>query len=130
MPSSQPRTPIHRPRTVLIVEDAEDTREFFAVTLADAGYRVLCAESVQEALTLLRAGGDVDVVIADYSLSDGTGAELIHQAANEGHLDLASTPALICTAYRYVELPPHVAIVHKPIGPVELVREVNGRVRR
>jgi CheY-like chemotaxis protein len=28
-------------RTVLIVDDAEDTRELYAVLLEDAGYRVL-----------------------------------------------------------------------------------------
>ena len=111
-------------RTVLIVEDARDTREFFAVALEDAGYRVLCADSVRQALELLRAGGRVDVVVADYNLGDGTGAELIHQASNEGHLDVTVTPALICTAYRYVELPPHVAMVHKPIGPNELLVEI------
>jgi CheY-like chemotaxis protein len=109
---------------VLIVEDAVDVREFFAEALADAGYRVLCAESVQEALALLRAGNEVDLVIADYNLGDGTGAELIHQATNEGHLDVKTTPALICTAYQYVELPPHVALVHKPIGSTELVHEI------
>jgi CheY-like chemotaxis protein len=111
-------------RTVLIVEDSGDTLAFFAVALEDAGYRTLCAESVQEALALLRTGNSIDVIVADYNLGDGTGAELIHQATNEGHLDLKVTPALICTAYRYVELPPDVAIVHKPLDPAELLREV------
>jgi len=111
-------------QTVLVVEDAWDTREYFATALVDAGYRVLCAESVHEALTLLRAGRSIDVVFADYNLGDGTGAELIHQATNEGHLDLKVTPALICTAYRYVELPPHVALVHKPVAPDELLRAI------
>ena len=110
--------------TILIVEDASDTCEYFAVALEDAGYRVLCAASVREALRLLRSGLAVDAVFADYNLGDGTGAELIHQASNEGYLDVRVTPALLCTAYTYVELPPHVAIVHKPIGPSELVREI------
>lgn len=114
--------------TVLVVEDAGDTRELFAVALEDAGYRVVCATSVQEALALLRAGLSIDAVIADYSLGDGTGAELLHQASNEGHLDLKETPALICTAYRYVELPPDVGILHKPVGPYELLRAVGDAV--
>jgi CheY-like chemotaxis protein len=110
--------------TVLIVEDSRDTREFFAVALEDAGYQVVCAQSVGEALGILREGSPVDVVIADYSLTDGTGAGLIHQATNEGHLDLNETHALICTAYRYVELPPRVGILHKPVEPFELLRAV------
>jgi hypothetical protein len=69
---------------------------------------------------LLRGRRRIDLVLADYKLGDGTGSELIHQASNEGHLDARVTPALICTAYRYVELPEHVTLVHKPILPSEL----------
>ncbi len=117
--------------TVLVVEDAMDTREVFAVALEEAGYRVVCADSVREALALLRAGHAIDVVVADYNLGDGTGAELLHQASNEGHIRLNETPALICTAYRYVELPPGVEILHKPVGPNELLHAVAsaGRAR-
>jgi CheY-like chemotaxis protein len=110
-------------RTVLVVEDARDVRELFARILQDGGYRVECADSVREGLRLLRAG-QVDVLVADYNLGDGTGPELIHQASNEGHLDMNVTAALICTAYRYVELPPHVTLLHKPIDPSGLLLAV------
>jgi len=113
------------PTTVLVVEDATDVRELFAEVLKEAGYRVECAESVVEALRLLRAGRGVDVIVADYNLGDGTGAELIHQASNEGHLDARVTPTLICTAYRYVELPPHVSMLRKPIAPGELLLAIS-----
>jgi CheY-like chemotaxis protein len=111
-------------RTVLVVEDARDTLDFFTAALEAAGYRVVCAQSVQEALEVLRERRGIDVLFADYNLGDGTGAELIHQASNEGHLDVTATPALICTAYRYVELPPHVTMVHKPVDPNELPRVI------
>jgi len=91
---------------VLVVEDARDVREFLSVVLEDAGFLVQSAGSVEEALGVLRSGRGVDVVVADYNLGDGTGAELIHQASNEGHLDVKVTATLICTPYRYVELPP------------------------
>jgi two-component system cell cycle sensor histidine kinase/response regulator CckA len=129
--SRQPSRPVHTllasrlvTRTVLVVEDAEDVRRFFTACVEGAGYRVLCAESVHEALSLLRAGNGVDLILADYVLGDGTGVELIHQASNEGHLDTRVTPTLICTAYRYVELPPDVRIVRKPIDPSELLRQI------
>ena len=112
------------PSRVLVVEDARDVRELFAAVLQDAGYHVACAESVQEALRVLRASGRVDVIVADYNLADGTGAELIHQASNEGHLDVEVTATIICTAYRYVELPPHVSMVHKPLDAAQLLRVV------
>ena len=111
-------------RTVLVVEDASDVRELFAVVLQEAGYRVECAESVQEALSMLRTGRVVDVMVADYNLVDGTGAELIHQASNEGHLDVTVTATLMCTAYRYVELPPHVGMLQKPVEPAQLLLAV------
>lgn len=109
-------------RTILVVEDAEDVREYFATSLRDAGYRVIDAESVQDALRVLRAGKAVDAILADYNLADGTGSELIHQAGNEGFFDAGRQPALICTAYRYVELPPHASMLHKPIHPGDLLR--------
>jgi CheY-like chemotaxis protein len=112
-------------RTILVVEDAADVREYFATSLRDAGYRVVDAESVQQALGLLRAGRGVDAILADYNLGDGTGAELIHQAGNEGLFDAARKPAVICTAYRYVELPPHAVMLHKPIDPTELLRAMD-----
>jgi DNA-binding NtrC family response regulator len=112
------------PRTVLVVEDARDVREFLSVVLEDAGFLVQSAGSVEEALGVLRSGRGVDVVVADYNLGDGTGAELIHQASNEGHLDVKVTATLICTAYRYVELPPRVSLVHKPVDPGELLRVI------
>jgi CheY-like chemotaxis protein len=114
-------TSLRAPRSVLVVEDAPDVRELFAEVLQDAGYRVECAESVQEALRVLRTGAGVDVIVADYNLGDGTGAELIHQACNEGHLDLTATATLICTAYRYVELPPHVGMLRKPVDATQLL---------
>ncbi len=104
-------------RTVLVVEDAPDVRDLFAWVLHNGGYRVECTETVQEALRVLRKGPGLDVVVADYKLVDGTGTELIHQASNEGHLDVSVTATLICTAYRYVEVPPRVTLVHKPIDP-------------
>jgi CheY-like chemotaxis protein len=111
-------------RTILVVEDAADVREYFAASLRDAGYRVLDVESVHEGLAMLRAGKSIDAILADYNLVDGTGAELIHQAGNEGLFDPAQRPAVICTAYKYVELPPHVLILHKPIDPEELLRAI------
>jgi CheY-like chemotaxis protein len=109
-------------RTILVVEDVADVREYFAAALRDAGYRVLDVESVHDGLALLRAGRSIHAILADYNLVDGTGAELIHQAWNEGLFDPARQPAVICTAYKYVELPPHVVILHKPIDPAELLR--------
>jgi two-component system chemotaxis sensor kinase CheA len=118
-----PATSSPKARTIMVVEDSMDTREFFALALEDAGYRVLTAESYDEALRMLRVGNCIDAILVDYNLGDGNGAALIHQARNEGFLE-RETPALICTAYRYVEMPPNVAIIHKPLEEAELLREI------
>jgi CheY-like chemotaxis protein len=112
-------------KTILVVEDAPDVRDYFAASLRDAGYRVLDAESVHQALALLRGRRGVDAILADYNLGDGTGAELIHQAGNEGLFDPVRQPAVICTAYQYVELPPHAVMLHKPVDPAELLRAIH-----
>jgi len=107
--------------TALVVDDSPDARDFLTVVVAEAGYRVLCAESVQAALAVLRSGAAIDLVIVDYNLGDGTGAALVHQAVNEGRLDPLTTPTIICTAYRYVELPPNVRMLQKPVEPETLL---------
>lgn len=115
--------------TVLVVDDDPDVQAQCDAILRCGGYRVVSAASVAEALDLLRAGRRIDLIIADYKLGDGTGSELIHQASNEGLFDAHVRPALICTAYRYVEPPPNVAIVHKPINGDDLAQWVDEALR-
>ncbi len=114
--------------TILIVEDVGALRELYAGTFEGRGHRVLTAESAEDALRLLRRQR-VDAVITDYVLPHATGAALLHQAINEGLLD-PETPALICTGYAYVEPPPGVRILHKPIDPEELVGKIERALLR
>lgn len=64
---------------VLVVDDDEDTRDLYVVAFETAGFTVRAAASVAEALGVL---GEVkpDVLIADYSLPDGTGSALIESS--------------------------------------------------
>lgn len=117
----------HAP-TILIVEDAEDTLEVMTLVFEAVGYRVLSAESIVGALGLLRGGERIDVILSDYNLVDGSGVAMIRKAVVEGLLDLAITPALICTACENVEAPPNVPVLHKPIDPMVLLREVDQAV--
>jgi DNA-binding NtrC family response regulator len=125
MPSPNPSS--HAGRTILIVEDTADTLALYAFLFNDAGYRVVCAESVEEALRVLRGHReervDVSIVLSDYALGDGTGVAMLAQAADEGLLD-AGTPTIICTAHRHVVVPSNTSIVHKPISPDVLLRTV------
>ncbi|HEY8089078.1 MAG TPA: response regulator [Polyangiaceae bacterium] len=111
-------------RIILVVEDAPDIRDLLATTLRDAGYRVIESEAVGDALAILRGGAPIDAVIADYKLGDGTGVELIHQARNERAPANAELRAILCTAYGYVEVPPGVTMLRKPVHPDRLLEAV------
>lgn len=65
---------------ILVVDDDEDTRDLYVVAFETAGFTVRAAASVAEALAVL---GEIapDVLIADYSLPDGTGSTLMQSCA-------------------------------------------------
>jgi signal transduction histidine kinase/CheY-like chemotaxis protein len=62
-----PERPAPRGATVLIADDAEDTRQALAVILAAQGYRVLEAKDGEEAVALARAERP-DVVLMDIAM--------------------------------------------------------------
>jgi CheY-like chemotaxis protein len=62
--------------TVVVVDDDEDNVVVLEVGLQTAGFDVKTARSVREALELL-AAGQVDALVTDYSLGDGTALELL-----------------------------------------------------
>ena len=67
--------------TILVVEDDEDTRDFFVLLLMDAGYEVRAAGSGRGGLDQL-ADGPVDAAMLDLRLPDMNGltlSRLIHE---------------------------------------------------
>ena len=64
--------------TILVVDDDADTRELYTEAFAATGSTVRTAASLAEALVVL---GEIepDVLIADYSLPDGTGSALLER---------------------------------------------------
>lgn len=60
---------------VVVAEDNADARELFVTTLEMAGFVAHGVAGVAEARALL-ATVRADVLVADYALPDGTGAEL------------------------------------------------------
>ncbi len=65
-------------KTILVVEDDTDTREFYEFMLQEAGYGVLSAWSGQQARAsmALMARLSIDGVLLDYRLPDTIGLEL------------------------------------------------------
>jgi DNA-binding NtrC family response regulator len=83
---------------VLVVDDEAATRQILAETVANAGHSVDSAEDVTEATAKL-SRGDVDVVLCDIQLPDGSGIELLRRSREDG-LD---TNFVMVTAFASVE---------------------------
>jgi two-component system phosphate regulon response regulator PhoB len=65
---------------ILVVDDDEDTRELYVATFEATGFKVRAAASIADALVVLRETTP-DVLVADYSLPDGTGSALLDLCA-------------------------------------------------
>ncbi len=65
--------------TALVVDDEDLVRASTAHMLSELGYRVIEARSAEEALTLLEAAADVDLLITDHLMPGLTGTDLAAQ---------------------------------------------------
>ncbi len=112
--------------TVLLVEDDPDVRHFIFRVLGMAGYRVLEAESGQEALQQVeQAGGAVDLLVSDMIMPGMNGQELSAQLRQRW----PSLKVLFLTGYADVNLiseadDAHRALLLKPFEPEALLRKL------
>src|SRR5258708_38734766 len=93
-------------KTILVVEDDEDTREFIALLISTAtAYRYYLASDASEAIDFVK-GVTPDLFILDYRLTGMNGLELydlLH--ATPG---LEAIPALLVTVVRLETLRPEI----------------------
>ncbi len=123
--------PVLRGVQVLVVDDDRDALDMLAVVLSEAGALVRTAQSVAEALALLRWSRP-DVLISDLAIPDEDGYSLIRAVRaierESGH----ETPAVALSAYvRVQDRARAVAagfnmFVEKPVDPAELVSVIAG----
>lgn len=85
--------------TILLIEDDASVRHGMAAFLRASGLEVDEAEDCRQALERFRAGHH-DVVVADYSLPDGTSLELMPKIKRLGE----DTPFIILTAHGSIDL--------------------------
>jgi CheY-like chemotaxis protein len=83
--------------TILVVEDYADSRQMLKLLLEDSGYSVLTAATGKEALSAA-AGNPVDLILADFSLPDTTGPNVIRGVRQVSHQP-ARIPAVMLTAF-------------------------------
>ena len=84
---------------ILLVEDHDDTRIGLLRLLILYGYRVSTAASVRVALNVLGAR-QLDTLISDIGLPDGTGFELVAQARKQQRLKAVALTAWTADADR------------------------------
>lgn len=70
-----------RGERVLVVEDEPGIRDLVAHVLSGAGYRVLEAGGADEALALIDAGEQIDLLVTDWHLPGMSGEELVARVA-------------------------------------------------
>jgi PAS domain S-box-containing protein len=81
---------------ILVVEDNEDVRELAETMLASAGYAVVSAPSGEQALDMLEAGGEIDLVFTDVMMPGGMNGL---QLADQVRVRRPGTPILVTTGY-------------------------------
>ena len=111
--------------TVLVVEDAEDARDLYAMILEDAGYRPRCTDTVASALEALRSER-IDAILTDFNLPDGDGLTMLDAAEKEGSITEA-IPVVLCTAWPMGgrgALRQVAKLLVKPVDPAALVRAI------
>ncbi|MDQ2668368.1 MAG: response regulator [Gemmatimonadota bacterium] len=108
---------------VIVVEDEADLRELFVFALEASKFEVHAASSVAEATKLLDHL-NADVLIADFSLPDGTGPVLLDLCAKA-----RPRACILLSGHDARDLPASDfdVLLLKPVLPERLVREIRER---
>jgi DNA-binding response OmpR family regulator len=117
-------------RRVLIIEDEDAIRGFFAKALAMAGYAVDGAPTAEAALELIRTGLVPDAVLLDLSMPGIGGLGFLLEVRLNPRLSMpiaiVTGHFLIDDAVRTAANDLGVSIHHKPIDMEQLLKLVEG----
>ena len=108
---------------ILVVEDEALVRMMLVDLLDDAGFKVMEAAHADEALLILAAVPDVQVVVTDVEMPRGSinGFELARRIRSEGQ-DIGILIASGRAAPKPGDLPEGALFIGKPVHPETLVR--------
>ena len=83
-------------RTILVVDDSHDVRELAENHLRELGYRVLAAQSGEEAMELIERYGDIDLLFSDIIMPGGMNGVRLAELVRKRQPDV---PVLLATGY-------------------------------
>ena len=86
-------------RTILLVDDEAEIREIYTEVLTDLGYKVIAEADGPSALSVIRQGAGIDLVITDLLMPGMDGLEFIRSL----RAVLPSVPVIMVTAFSSVE---------------------------
>jgi CheY-like chemotaxis protein len=89
----------NQPKTILIVDDEPENRHIYAEILNDLGYRTIEAPDGEYALSKVKEGNVIDLVIADYRMPKMNGLQFIESLRSI----LPAVPMIMVTAFANVE---------------------------
>ena len=118
--------------TVLLAEDDHELRRLMTLVLGRNGYRILEAESGEQAIELARAfEGTIDLLISDVVMSGLTGSELAATLQSTNHsLRVLMMSGTADAAVLDELLPGTNAFLQKPFRPSELIDQVHELLSR
>ena len=107
---------------VLIVDDEAMIRQVVRSALTTSGYRVLDAESPDQALQTLADNPDLDLLVTDIVMPDGNGCDLALRMRERNPL----LPVLFISGYEPERLSevPSSGFLQKPFRITELLERV------
>jgi PAS domain S-box-containing protein len=115
---------------ILIVEDDPDAREIIVRSVTDVGASVTAVASAAEALAILRAGSETDVVVTDIGMPGDDGYSFLRELRSLPVDHGGGLPAIALTAYATKEDQKRAlkegfaAHVGKPFAPMTLISTI------
>jgi CheY-like chemotaxis protein len=117
--------------TLLIVEDEASVRRLVASSLESEPYRLLLAESAEDAMAISEAHDSIDLLVTDVIMPGKSGIELASLLVSER----PSLSVIVMTGYTEEALQQRglahdAAMLHKPFTPRELRQRVRDALAR
>ncbi len=135
-PAGEPPLPRGTNRTLLLVEDQAEVRQFIAGVLVEGGYRVLQAANGRKALELYEGNcAQLDLLLTDVMMPGMTGPELARLITDRGRR-ANPLPVLFISGYAQGKLDSSLPsmeaapILEKPFSPEKLLEKVREIVEK